>query len=71
MTTVISEVYETFRAAGVDDATARKATEALSAESLATKADIAEIKAELKVNKWILALVIAATSIPMLKTLFA
>ncbi len=60
------------REAGVatDEDTARKAAEALSAESLATKGDIAEIKAELKVIKWMLALVIAVSAIPVLKTLF-
>ena len=69
MTTMISEVYEAFRAAGVDDDKARKAAEALSAESLATKTDIAEVKAELKVIKWMVALVIAVNAIPILKAL--
>jgi hypothetical protein len=69
MTTVISEVYEAFRAAGVDDDKARKAAEALPAESLATKTDIAEVKAELKVIKWMVALVIAFNAIPILKAL--
>jgi len=69
MTTMISEVYEAFRAAGVDDEKARKAAEALSAESLATKADISDVKAELKVIKWMVALVIAINAIPMLKAL--
>ena len=70
MTTMISEGYEAFRAAGVDEGIARKAAEALSEESLATKADIAEIKAELKVIKWMLALVIVVTVIPALKAVF-
>jgi hypothetical protein len=67
---MISEVYEAFRAAGVEESIARKAAEALSEESLATKSDIAEIKAELKVIKWMLALVIVVTVIPALKAVF-
>jgi len=56
-----------FRAAGTPENEARKAAEALSAESLATKGDIAHIEKELLVIKWMLALVIATTSIPLLK----
>jgi hypothetical protein len=48
---------------------ARKAAEALSAESLATKGDIARPEKELLVIKWMLALVIATTSVPLLKAL--
>jgi len=58
-----------FRTAGTPENEARKAAEALSAESLATKGDIAHIEKELLVIKWMLALalVIATTSIPLLK----
>ncbi len=69
MTTMISEVYDAFRAAGTPEAEARKAAEALSAESLATKGDIARLEKELLVIKWMLALVIATTSVPLLKAL--
>jgi len=67
MTTMISEVYEAFRAAGVDEEKSRKAAEALSSESLATKSDIARIERELAVLKWMIGVVIAATVIPLLK----
>ncbi len=69
MTTMISEVYSAFRAAGVDEEQARKAAEALSAESLATKADVVRIEHELAVIKWMLGVVVAATVIPLLKPL--
>jgi hypothetical protein len=49
MTTMISEVYTAFRAAGVDEEKSRKAAEALSAEALATKADVIRIERELAV----------------------
>ena len=41
---MISEVYSAFRTAGVPEQEARKAAEALSAENLATKNDVAEVK---------------------------
>ena len=44
MTTMISEVYSAFRTAGVPEGEARKAAEALSAENLATKNDMADVK---------------------------
>jgi hypothetical protein len=69
VTTMISEVYSAFRAAGVDEEQARKAAEALSAESLATKADVVRIEHELTVIKWMLGVVVAATVIPLLKPL--
>ena len=40
MATMISEVYDAFRAGGTPEAQAREAAEALSAESLSTKGDI-------------------------------
>ena len=40
MTTMISEVYSAFRTAGVPEQEARKAAEALSADSAATEGDI-------------------------------
>ncbi|MEO5330374.1 MAG: hypothetical protein H7829_19285 [Magnetococcus sp. THC-1_WYH] len=71
MTTMISEVYEAFRAAGVPDDKARQAAEVLAQEQLATKSDIARIEKELAVIKWMLALVVAAEVLPIIKTLFA
>lgn len=67
MTTMISEVYEAFRSAGVPEEQAKKAAEALSAESLATKGDIVRIERDLAVLKWMVGVVIAATVIPLLK----
>ena len=71
MTTMISEVYRAFIAAGTPEEETRKAAEALSAESLATKGDIARVEKELLVIKWMLALVVATTTLPLLKALFS
>ena len=75
MTTMIAEVYSAFRTAGVPEEEARKAAEALSAESLATKNDIADVrqgfadvKRELTVVKWMLGIVIAAQVLPFLRS---
>lgn len=71
MTTMISEVYEAFRAAGVPEDKARLAAEAMASDSVATKADIAKIEKDIAVLKWMVGLVIAATVIPLLKGLLA
>lgn len=71
MTTIISEVYSAFRTAGVPEEEARKAAEALSAENLATKNDIADVKRELTVVKWMLGIVIAAQVLPILRSIGA
>ncbi len=71
MTTMISEVYRAFIAAGMPEEEARKAAEALPAESLATKGDITRVEKELLVIKWMLALVIATTTLPLLKSLLS
>ncbi len=68
---MISEVYRAFIAAGTPEEEARKAAEALSSESLATKGDITRLEKELLVIKWMLALVIATTTLPLLKSLFS
>ena len=48
MSHIIAEVYDAFRAAGVDDAKARAAAAAIPfSGGLATKPDIAEVKAEI------------------------
>ena len=46
MTTMIFEVFEAFRAAGVPEDKAREAAEALSAENPATKSDINDLKSD-------------------------
>ena len=71
MTTIISEVYSAFRTAGVPEEEARKAAEALSAERLATKNDIVDVKQELTVVKWLLSIVIAAQVLPLLRSVGA
>ena len=71
MTTMISEVYSAFRTAGVPEEEARKAAEALSAERLATKNDIVDVKRELTVLKWMLGVVIAAQVLPLLRSVGA
>ena len=71
MTTMISEVYSAFRTAGVPEEEARKAAEALSAENLATKNDIADVKRELTVLKWMLGIVIVAQVLPILRSIGA
>lgn len=69
MTTMLPEVYEAFRAAGMPEEQAKKAAEALSAESIATKGDVARIERDLAVLKWMVGVVIAATVVPLLKQL--
>ncbi|CAD7854741.1 MAG: hypothetical protein [Olavius algarvensis Gamma 1 endosymbiont] len=67
----IRRVYSAFRKAGVPENDARQAAEALSAENLATKADIVKIKRELSVVKWMLGIVIAAQVVPLLRAIGA
>ena len=71
MTTMISEVYSAFRTAGVPEEEARKAAEALSAERLATKNDVVDVKRELTVVKWLLGIIIAAQVLPLLRSVGA
>ena len=59
MATMISEVYQAFISAGVPQDQARQAAEALSAENLATKADIKlldkrfdNVQAQINLLKW-------------------
>lgn len=69
MTTMIKEVYDAFIEAGVSEEKAGKAAEAISEESLATKADIAELKAQLLVVKWMVGFNLAACFGILLKVL--
>jgi hypothetical protein len=54
MTTLVVEIYETLKKAGIEEDLARSAARAVigaeEKEKLATKADLAELKAELKVD---------------------
>jgi len=70
MSTMISEVYNAFRVAGVPEVEAQKAAEALSSENLATKDDINKVQKELLVIKWMIALVVVVEVVPILKSLF-
>ena len=71
MSTMISEVYDAFRSAGVPEDKARAAAEALSEDQLATKADIVKLEKELLVIKWMLGPVIVAVVIPLIKPFFS
>ena len=71
MTTMISEMYSAFKTPGVPEEEARKAAEAFSAENLATKNGIADVKRELAVVKWMLDIVIAAQVLPLLPAIGA
>lgn len=52
MTTIVFELFEALKKAGIDEDTARKAAQAVvgaeEKEHLATKADLAELKAEVQ-----------------------
>lgn len=78
MSTMIVEVYNAFRKAGVPEKEAQDAAEALSNETTATKADIQiverkmiEINGEIKIIKWMIGLVIVIDAIPFLKNIVA
>ena len=70
MSMMVSEVYDALVAAGAPEDKARAAAIAVSEEQLATKRDMSEIKAELKIVKWMLGVVIVVTVVPALKDLF-
>lgn len=74
MSTMIVEVYNAFKKAGVPEEDAQKAAEALSQSTTATKKDIekiekeiVEVKGEIKLVKWMIGLVIAINAIPLIK----
>ncbi|MBF0609628.1 MAG: integrase [Magnetococcales bacterium] len=76
MTTMISEVYDAFLSAGVDEEKSRKAAIALSESQLATKGDIIKLEKELltlngKITllQWMVGLVIAVQVIPLIKNM--
>lgn len=81
MSTMIIEVYQAFRSVGVDEEKAQKAAQAISAESVATKGDLiglekrlsdqyTKLDKEVHVMKWMLAIVVAATVLPLLKSVW-
>ncbi len=77
MTTMISEVYEAFRAAGVSEDQARKAAEAMSGEANATKSDMIKldkelvlVRSDITLLKWMVGTVMAGVAAQILKTFF-
>ena len=81
MSTMIIEVYQAFRSVGIDEEKAQKAAQAISAESVATKGDLVglekrlseqytKLDKEVHVIKWMLAIVVAATVLPLLKSVW-
>ena len=73
---MITEVYEAFVQAGCTDTTAKKAAEALSSEQLATKGDVVKVekelallKKEMSIIKWMLGIIIVVLIIPILQNL--
>ncbi len=65
MSAIVKEVYDAFRAAGVDD---EKATEAAKAMAN-SDARFGRIEADLLVLKWMVGLVIVVEILPVLKSL--
>lgn len=70
MSTMNAEMYDALVAAGAPEGKARAAAVSMSEDSLATKADIRRLEKELAVIKWMLALVIATTAIPLIRQFF-
>jgi hypothetical protein len=65
-----AEMYDALVAAGAPEDKARAAAASMTEESLATKGDINRIEKELMLIKWMLALVIATTTLPLIKQFF-
>jgi len=62
MTTMVVELYEALRSAGVDDEQAKRASKAvLDTEILATKTDLANLRAD--IIKWNTGTLLAATGL--------
>lgn len=77
MSTMIFEVFDAFRTAGVPEDKARKAAEALSSETAVTKGDIAKLEREIAavrtdvtLLKWMVSMVLAGVAAQILKTFF-
>ena len=69
--TFISEVYEAFRSAGVPEDQARAAVAALSEHQHATRIDIARLRWQLLVIKWMLGVATAIAAIWLIRSLLA
>ncbi len=64
---VVTELYDALIAAGAPEEKARAAAQAMSEESLATKADIARLERELLVVKWMTSAIVAGVVSLLLK----
>jgi len=76
MSTMLIEVYEALKDAGVSDEKAIRASEALSKNETLTKTDIIAlekqimlVQSEQKLMKWMLGLILIAVVVPLLKAL--
>ena len=65
---MVTELYDALIAAGAPEEKARAAAQAMSEESLATKADIARLERELLVVKWMTSAIIAGVVSLLLKS---
>ena len=64
---MVAELYDALIAAGAPEEKARAAAQAMSEESLATKADIARLERELLVVKWMTSAIVAGVVSLLLK----
>ena len=67
MSMMVAELYDALIAAGAPEEKARAAAQAMSEESLATKADIARLERELLVVKWMTSAIVAGVVSLLLK----
>ena len=67
MSMMVTELYDALIAAGAPEEKARAAAQAMSEESLATKADIARLERKLLVVKWMTSAVVAGVVSLLLK----
>ncbi len=67
MSMMVTELYDALIAAGAPEEKARAAAQAMSEESLATKADIARLERELSVVKWMTGAIVAGVVSLLLK----
>ncbi len=67
MSMMVTELYDALIAAGAPEEKARAAAQAMSEESLATKADITRLERELLVVKWMTGAIVAGVVSLLLK----
>ena len=68
MSPMVTELYDALMAAGAPEEKARAAAQAMSEESLATKADIGRLERELSAVKWMTGAVVAGVVSLLLKS---